>query len=189
MNNAYFIAEIKSRVKMPELLRHYGFRLNKNRMPCCFHNGRDNNLGVKDNYYHCFVCGAKGDIFKFVQDYFGLGFNDSLKKVNEDFGLGFPIGEKLDPKRQIDIARKCAEREEEARAEEALRKTLDENYWAAFDEWDRLNKNMRVYAPKSVNDELHPLFVEATQKISYAEYKLDIAELGRWIYKNERESA
>ena len=83
-----FASEIKERLTLPEIARHYGFTPNRQgRMPCPFHNGKDPNLGLKDRYYNCFVCGAKGDAIKFVQELFGLNFSDTISKINSDFSL------------------------------------------------------------------------------------------------------
>ena len=95
MNNSYIANEIKSRVKMPELLRCYGIEVNRrHRIACPLHSGTDKNCGVKDDYIHCFVCGESADQIRFVQRYFSLDFNEAVLKINEDFSLGIPIGDR-----------------------------------------------------------------------------------------------
>ena len=49
-------------------------------------------------------------------------------------------------------------RSEQEAAEQQAR---EEFYWSLWDEWIRLDRNRREYAPQSTSDELHPLFVEA----------------------------
>ena len=49
-------------------------------------------------------------------------------------------------------------------------------YWDIFGEWVRLDRNKTLYAPKTPDEEWHPLFVEALQKLAYQEYLLDCAE-------------
>ena len=68
-----------------------------------------------------------------------------------------------------------AERERKKREKEQA----DNEYWALFDEWKRLDDNKRNFAPKTLFEELHPLFVEALQKLSYQEFLLDIADIQR----------
>ena len=68
-----------------------------------------------------------------------------------------------------------AERERKEREKQQA----DAEYWAVFDEYKRLDDNKRNYAPKTPDEEWHPLFVEALQKLAYQEYLLDMAEIRR----------
>ena len=70
--------EIKSRLKMPEVLRYYGFDIKRGRIPCPIHSGSDRNCGVKDEYIHCFVCGAK-----FSNEWDGYKYNGIDRVDNE----------------------------------------------------------------------------------------------------------
>ena len=152
--------EIKSRLKMPEVLDYYGIERNRaNRIRCVLHNGQDFNCGIKDHYIHCFVCGQSADVIKFVQVYFDLDFQSAIIKLNDDFRLGLPIGKKIDRRTQLEINK------------------------AAFDEWKRLDDNKRNYAPKTQSDPFHPLFVEALKNIAGAEYNLSCAEIARYEYE------
>ena len=56
----------------------------------------------------------------------------------------------------------------------------EEEYWKIFDEWKRLDDNKRNYAPKTMEEDWHPLFIEALQKITYQEYLLDMADIRRY---------
>lgn len=177
--------EIKERLTLPEIARHYGFTPNRQgRIPCPFHNGKDPNLGLKDKYYNCFVCGAKGDAIKFVQELFGLNFSDTISKINSDFSLDLPIGQRIDRRKQLEMGRIAFERKRKAEQQQKERKQIDDDYWAAFDEWKRLDDNRRNYAPKSPTEPLHPLFVEALKNIAGAEYNLSCAEIARYEYEN-----
>lgn len=48
---------------------------------CLFHRERRASMRLNDaeGLYHCFGCGAQGDIVEFVQAYLGVGFIDALK--------------------------------------------------------------------------------------------------------------
>lgn len=169
---------------MPDLLRYYGFKLNKhNRMPCPIHNGKDDNLRVKEHCYTCFVCGSKGDVIKFVQEYFGLSFDEAIKKINEDFSLGLPIGEKMDSRKKMALARDAFERRKVQNEKEARLKKLETEFWSAFDEYARLDKQMMEYRPKSKTEPLHPLFVEAINGIERAKYRLGRAQEELYQYE------
>lgn len=61
--------EIKSTYSMREIVERYG--LNPNRagfIRCPFHKGdNDASMKIYKDSYHCFGCGANGDIFTFIQ--------------------------------------------------------------------------------------------------------------------------
>ena len=116
--------------------------------------------------------------------FFGLSFGDAIKKINEDFSLGLPIGEKLDRRKQLEMNRQAFMRKRNVESEKAERERLENAYWTAFDEWKRLDTNKRKYAPETQTEPLHPLFVEALKNISGAEYLLECAEIAR--YEHER---
>ena len=180
-----YASEIKERLTLPEIARYYGFTPNRQgRIPCPFHNGKDPNLGLKDRYYNCFVCGAKGDAIKFVQDLFRLNFIDTISKINSDFSLGLPIGQRIDRRKQLEMERLAFRRRQKAKQEEAERQKIEDAYWAAFDECKRLDDNIRNYAPKTPTEPLHPIFAEALKNIDGAEYNLSCAEIARYEYEN-----
>ena len=178
-----FADEIKSRLKMPEVLRYYGFDIKRGRIPCPIHHGDDRNCGVKDEYIHCFVCGATVDVIGFEMQYFNLDFMGAISKLNDDFHLGLPIGQKIDRRKQLEMNRQAFMRNRETNAKKAEQERLEKDYWEAFDEWKRLADNKRNYAPKTPEEPLHPLFVEAMRNIATAEYKLSCAEIARYEYE------
>ena len=176
--------EIKSRLTMPQVLDYYGIERNRaNRIRCVLHNGQDFNCGIKDNYIHCFVCGQSADAIKFVQVYFGLDFQSAISKLNDDFCLGLPIGQKIDRRKQIEMGRIAFERKRNVEQQQKERQQIEDDYWAAFEEWKRLDDNRRNYAPKLPTEPLHPLFVEALNNIAGAEYNLSCAEIARYEYE------
>lgn len=176
--------EIKSRLKMPEVLDYYGIERNRaNRIRCVLHNGQDFNCGIKDHYIHCFVCGQSADVIKFVQVYFDLDFQSAIIKLNDDFRLGLPIGKKIDRRTQLEMNKSAFERKRKIEAEKKHREQIESAFWAAFDEWKRLDDNKRNYAPKTPSEPLHPLFVEALKNIASAEYNLSCAEIARYEYE------
>lgn len=170
---------------MPQVLDYYGIERNRaNRIRCVLHNGQDFNCGIKDHYIHCFVCGQSADVIKFVQVYFGLDFQSAIRKLNNDFLLGLPIGQKIDRRKKLEMGRIAFERKRKAEQQQKERQQIEDDYWAAFEEWKRLDDNRRNYAPKSPTETLHPLFVEALKNIAGAEYNLPCAEIARYEYEN-----
>jgi len=60
---------------------------------CPFHNEKTPSFTVSDNkgFYHCFGCGAHGDIVKFLMETSGLSFADSVKELAAEAGLALPV--------------------------------------------------------------------------------------------------
>lgn len=170
------IAIIKDRLTMRDVLARYGFEPKK-RMKCPIHNGDDYNFSVMDKGYMCFSHCGGGDVITFVQKLFNLSFADTLRKIDTDFNLGL-YGKKdlknLEKLRQSKYKSKVVKaRQERIKSE---KQHADDEYWAVFDEWKRLDDNKRNYAPKTPDEEWHPLFVEALQKLAYQEYLLNEAD-------------
>ena len=182
-----YAEKIKSMVTMPEMMEQYGFRLDKAGFcKCPFHSERSASFKAYpgERGYYCFGCGTHGSVIDFVMLYFGLSFKDALAKINVDFSLGLPIGEKLDRRKQLEMQRQAFMRKREMNARKAKQEELEKAYWAAFDEWKRLDTNKIRYAPETQKEPLHPLFVEALKNISGAEYRLECAEIARYEYEN-----
>ena len=181
-----YAREIKSRLTMPEMMLHYGFELDRAGFcKCPLHSEKSGSFKAYpgDRGFSCFGCGAHGSVIDFVMLYFGLSFKDALVKINEDFSIGLPIGEKLDRRKQLEMNKSAFERKRKIEAEKKRREQIENDYWAAFDEWKRLDDNRRNYAPKSPTDPIHPLFVEALKNIDGAEYNLSCAEIARYEYE------
>lgn len=72
--------EIKSSVTMRDILAGYNlFPSRSGFISCPFHQGdRDASLKVYEKDYHCFACGAHGDVFTFVQEMDGLTFSEAF---------------------------------------------------------------------------------------------------------------
>ena len=169
------VQTIKDRLTMREVLLHYGYELNRAKFICCpFHNEKTPSMKIFEKDYHCFGCGANGDVITLVQKLFNLSFPDALKKIDVDFGLNLYGEHTFDELRRSHYKQKQIEAEKERKEREKQQATSE--YWAVFDEWKRLDDNKRNYAPKTPDEQWNPLFVEALQKLAYQEYLLDMAE-------------
>ena len=182
-----FADEIKQRVSMVDLLPYYGIEMDRaNFCRCPFHLEKSASFKAYsgDRGYYCYGCHAHGSVIDFVMQYFSISFGDAIRKINEDFSLGLPIGEKLDRRKQLEMQKQAFLRKRELNAQKAKQEELEKLYWTAFDEWKRLDDNKRNYAPKTPTEPLHPLFVEALKNIAGAEYNLSCAEIARYEYEN-----
>lgn len=190
MNYSYFAQEIKDRISAKEAFTFYGIAINqKGFANCPFHRERTASMKVYDGNrgYYCFGCGKSGDVIAFVRDYFGLSFVDAIKKLNKDFSLGFPIGEKISRNRQRYIAKQAYNRRKAIKDREKEKERLESEYWAAFDEVLRLNRQLEQYKPKTEDEEWHPKYVEAAQNIIYKQYLLECAESARYEYEKSND--
>ena len=177
---------IKSQINMIDICRTYGFNIQRGNFICCpFHNEKTPSLKLYDGNrgFYCFGCGEHGSVIDFVMRYFGLDFQSAISKLNDDFRLGLPIGKKIDRRTQLEMNKAAFERKRKIEAEKKRREQIENDYWAAFDEWKRLDDNKRNYAPKTPTEPLHPLFVEALKNIASAEYNLSCAEIARYEYE------
>lgn len=172
------VQTIKDRLTMREVLLHYGYEPNRAKFICCpFHNEKTPSMKIFEKDYHCFGCGVNGDVITFVQQLFSLSFPEALKKIDIDFCLNLYGEHTFDEIRRSHYKQKQIQAGRERKKRE--KEQSDNEYWVVFDEWKRLDDNKRKYAPKTPDEECHPLFVEALQKLSYQEYLLDMAELRR----------
>lgn len=78
------IQEIKSRLSIEVVLRHYGLQADKNGMlKCPFHEDDKPSLKVykNTNTFNCFGCGANGDVIEFIQKKDECNKHEALKKA------------------------------------------------------------------------------------------------------------
>ena len=60
---------------------------------CCpFHNEKTPSFTVSDEkgFYHCFGCGAHGDVIRWMTDQRGLSFMDAVKELAAEAGMEVP---------------------------------------------------------------------------------------------------
>lgn len=175
-----FATAIKTMVSTPEVFEFYGFKRNRAGFVCCpFHGEKTPSMKVYDGAkgFHCFGgCGAHGDALDFVQRYFKLSFNEALVKINADFHLGLPL-DGNDKEAQRKSMREAEQRRREREANEKEHKRLRKAYDEALVAWIRLDMNKGLYAPRSSDEELNPLFVEAVQGWEAAAQRLDKAQI------------
>ena len=168
------VQTIKNRLTMREVLERYGYTVDKKGFVCCvFHNEKTPSMRIYEKDYHCFGCQEHGDVITFIQKLFGLSFQDTLRKIDADFGLNIYGDHSFEELRRSHYQQQAlqAKREREKREKQKA----EDDYWAAFDEWKRLDDNRRIYRPKSHDEELHPLFVKNMYLIVWAK--------GGWRYE------
>ena len=80
--------EIKQTFNMRDILAKCGLP-EPNRagfIKCPFHKGdHDASLKIYDKDFHCFGCGANGDIFSFIQKFYGISFKDAFLMLGGEY--------------------------------------------------------------------------------------------------------
>ena len=106
-----WLSELKSRNDIVSVVSRYIKldRKGKNHWGVCpFHYEKTPSFSVNevDQYYHCFGCGASGDVISFVEKYEGLDFWEAVQMLAKNAGMEVPtlIG-------SDDIQKKKAERD------------------------------------------------------------------------------
>ncbi len=66
---------------------------------CPFHNEKSPSFFVNDEkaFYHCFGCGAHGDVIGFVIQMEGLSFPDAVQQLAAQAGMEVPQSQRIDP--------------------------------------------------------------------------------------------
>lgn len=176
--------EIKRAVPATELFPFYGFAINRGGFVCCpLHGEKTASLKVYpgNKGWKCFGCGAGSSVIDFVMQYFNLSFLDAQKKINEDFRLGLPIGERLTPDQRREAERAAKNRQKAAQERQETRKRLQTAYNRALDWWVYLDTVRRENAPRGISDGFCAEYAWAVKKLPVAEYRLSCAEIA--LYK------
>ena len=80
IDTAYIVRSISP----AEVIERYtGNRPQHNKYLCPFHRDKHPSLSVKTDIWRCWSCGKGGNVINFVQEYFGLGFVDACRKLND----------------------------------------------------------------------------------------------------------
>lgn len=94
-----FLEELKYKCDIVEVISQYVPLQKKGGryFGCCpFHNEKTPSFCVNNGWYHCFGCGASGDVVKFVMEMESVSFYDAVKILADKVGLQLPEV-KLDP--------------------------------------------------------------------------------------------
>jgi hypothetical protein len=171
---SYFADEIKQRVTAREAAERYGVDINsRGKALCVWHNDRHPSLSFKGGMCKCFACGKGGSCIDVTMTLFGLPFIGAIEKLNNDFNCGLILDRKMTLREQRDADKRRRDLEAEQAKRQAERKAYEDKYNALWDEWCRLDLNRINHAPKSPDEPLHPLWIEAVDRVEYIQYRID----------------
>ena len=99
-----FIDELKSHASIAQIVgeRTTVRRSGSGYMAVCpFHGDKTPSMSVNDEkgFFHCFGCGAGGDVFKFLELREGVAFPDAVKLLAQRFGMTLPELEQSEEQR------------------------------------------------------------------------------------------
>ena len=162
---------VKQSVSTREAAAFYGIEVKRNGMACCpFHDDKNPSMKV-DQRFHCFGCGADGDVIDFTAKLFDLSPKEAAEKLAQDFGL---IYDSQAPPRRRYVRQKTEAQK--------FREDRQRCYRVLSDYYYLLKKWEADCSPRTPEEEPHPRFVEAIQKKAYVEYLLDL-----FLYESEEE--
>lgn len=90
-----FVEKLKTEINIVDLIASY-IELQKSgrnyKALCPFHQEKTPSFYIYENTqsYHCFGCGASGDIFSFIQAYENVDFIDSVKLLAKKYSIPMP---------------------------------------------------------------------------------------------------
>ena len=162
---------VKQSVSTREAAEFYGIKVSRTGMACCpFHDDKNPSMKV-DQRYHCFGCGADGDVIDFTAKLFDLSPKEAAEKLAQDFGL---IYDSQAPPRRRYVRQKTEAQQFREDRQRCYRILSD--YYYLLKKWEADN------SPQTPEEEPHPRFVEAIHKKTYVEYLLDL-----FLYESEEE--
>ena len=173
---------VKQSVAVREAAEMYGIAVGRGGMACCpFHDDRHPSMKV-DTRFHCFGCGADGDVIDFTARLYDLSPKEAAEKLAQDFGLSYD--NKAPPRRSY-VRQK---------SEAQVRKEKREHGWRVLTDYYHLLRKWEAdYSPKMPDEDPHPRFLEAIQKKDYMGYLLDTfldsstEEQDQWIAEHTAE--
>ena len=173
---------VKQSVTAREAAELYGIAVGRGGMACCpFHDDRHPSMKV-DTRFHCFGCGADGDVIDFTARLYDLSPKEAAEKLAQDFGLSYDS--------KAPIRRSYVRQKTEAQ----VRKEKREHGWRVLTDYYHLLRKWEAdYSPKTPDEDPHPRFLEAVQKKDYMGYLLDTfldsstEEQDQWIAEHTAE--
>ena len=158
------VAAEKNRVEdMEDVLAWYGLTPNRaGFITCPFHPDKSPSLKIYEGNggWHCFGCGAGSDIFDFVMNFEEVDFKDAYEIIVEKAGLQ-GMGSRQRNIKTRSYARQFKEREK-------AKKEKDIMYWMK-----KVKDCEQIMRPAK---EWTPELEDACENLTYAEYRLEIAQ-------------
>ena len=167
---------IKRLASCTELLTAHGIGIDsRGKCRCAFHDDAHASMQVYADGYHCFACGAHGDVIDLARQFYGVSFSDALQILAEMYGIA--------PESNGDWKQKREEQERRRTERQQRIEQARNNYFrqvALF----RLCETLRdSLAPTEPTETVNPIWAaavreygEITERMRQAEAELVMAE-------------
>ena len=160
---------IRQLVGLRQAAEMYGLEVNRyGSALCIFHSDNNPSMRLYDDHFHCYACGAHGDVTDLTAQMFGLSKSDAANKLCGDFGI------------TVNKSPPAIRQKRELTSREKSQLALD----ILTDYVVMLRYFRGHYAPFSFDTGLSPQFTESLQNLEYAEYLWDT-----WFDSTEDERA
>ena len=156
---------IKQNTDVPSVTGRYGVSVKRNGFTnCIFHSDKHPSMKLYKDHYHCFACGAHGDVIAFTAQLFGLSPYEAAKKIAVDFGIAYDVSPP-------------SHKQHHNIPDEAV---------ALLSEYITILEEQKTkYAPELPNEEYHPLYEESLQQLPLYKYYREILTTGNKDERNE----
>ncbi len=118
--------------------------------------------------WYCFGCHQGGSVIDLVMAYYGMDVTQAIALLNDEFGLGLPVGRAGTAEQEEAARKRAAEREAETRKRKEEEKERDE----AFKRWLDISSEIMLletwktdFAPRGANDAFDERYVDAVNRL------------------------
>lgn len=156
---------VKQSVTTRQAAERYGVRVGRNGMcRCPFLDDKTPSMKA-DRRFHCFGCGADGDAIDFVSRLEAVSPKEAALMLAQAFSV---------PYEDKELSHRSQRKPRQETPEQRFRRMERYCFRVLCDYRNLLCRWKRDYAPKTPDEDFHPLFVEALQKQDYVDYLLDV---------------
>ena len=178
--------EIKARISTRAFCESVGLMPDRHGdMLCPFHGDTNKSLRVYKNPekgWACFGCHRGGTVIDFAMQWYGITYRQAVVRLDNDFGLGLPIGRKRTPEERSQMRREAHEIESRKReAQEALY-AAESSFLAVSTCLCEVLSTAEKERPKRPSDAVTQAYADALwmlpvlrEELQRAQYDLDLA--------------
>lgn len=165
------INRIKQTVSCRDLLALNGIDTDrKGKARCIFHDDSHASMHIfPDDGFKCFSCGAHGDVIDLACKLYDVDFNRACEILADQYGIS--------PSQDDSWRHKLDEQRRKRQDHAVMVEKLRNEYFELVRKLHRLENNRFQYAPKSPDEPLNPLFVEA---ITHIDVVSDAVQKAEW---------
>lgn len=163
---------VKEGVDIVEAARRYGLEPDRRGWcRCPFHGEKTPSFHLYRQRYHCFGCGASGDVVDLVAGLLNLKPLEAVKELNVRFGLGIDLEAPVDT---ADLAQARVER----RAREQLKRWREAALGTLTGRYRALHLAQVHDAPTEPGKAPSDRYADAVKELDRLEYYLDFLSYG-----------